>query len=281
LIQRAVARFEILQNPKPLVGNTVESNFMFEEYPKVKYHWTKKEVTVKDVNAELALGGGWADTPADFAPYRGPHVASVDQDAVTKWADDWRGDTLTPEVRRKIRAQLLRADAAFWEAPEKESADWAAMRLAFDGIAKVLFEAGILTGEDLESVIPTLVWDSAIAGGWYRLASHSPKNIYPERLGHYFVWRDETKNWNALFRAEQGRWRAELLDNPLEARLDQEPSMPMPSRGSTGDSGVGEPRVNQERGAHGVNREILDFTSEAGRISAVKGYVDFWAAQTG
>jgi hypothetical protein len=85
----------------------------------------------------------------------------------------------------------LEAHAAFWKAPERTSAAVDSMRLAFDGIAKVLLEAEILTEQLLESDIPLLVWDSAIAGGWWHLASEERKDIFPERLGHYWVWRDD------------------------------------------------------------------------------------------
>src|SRR5258708_7572817 len=64
-----------------------------------------------------------------------------------------------------------------------------AMEHAFNGIANVLLDAGKLTEQLLESDIPALVWDSAIAGGWWRLASETPKRIFPEQIGHYSVWR--------------------------------------------------------------------------------------------
>ena len=36
------------------------------DYPKWKYHATKPPVTVANREAEIALGKGWADTPAAF-----------------------------------------------------------------------------------------------------------------------------------------------------------------------------------------------------------------------
>ncbi|HEV1286051.1 MAG TPA: hypothetical protein VNU44_12085 [Bryobacteraceae bacterium] len=179
----------------------------------MKYHWVKKEIIVKSADEESALGGGWGDL-ADVAPYRTPRVAPVDQQQLTKWVDRWQVAGLTGEHRRRIEAQLLRADSAFWSAPENASADLAAMQLVFDGVAKVLFDAGILTRKNLQEEISILPWDTAIAGGWYRFASEVAKNIFPERLGHYFVWRDAEKDWSAQFRAERGKWLAELLDKP-------------------------------------------------------------------
>jgi hypothetical protein len=85
------------------------------------------------------------------------------------------------------------------------------MRIALDGIAGVLFESGILTEQLLENDMPEFVWNSAIAGGWWRFASETPRDIFPERLGHYWVWRDESRDWQGLFRAETAEWQARLL----------------------------------------------------------------------
>jgi hypothetical protein len=64
----------------------------------------------------------------------------------------------------------------------------------------VLFAAGILTENLLRNEIPQLVWDSAIAAGWWRCASETSQNIFPERVGHYWVWRDDRTDWQQLFR---------------------------------------------------------------------------------
>ena len=80
---------------------------------------------------------------------------------------------LSSDHLRKISAQLLIADATFWKSPDTDSADPISMKLAFDGVAKVLFDAGILTEPILSGEIPVLAWDAAIAGGWYRFASET------------------------------------------------------------------------------------------------------------
>jgi hypothetical protein len=111
------------------------------------------------------------------------------------------------------------------------------MRLAFDGVAQVLFDVRILTEQLLRGEIPALIWDSAIAGGWYRFASETPARIFPERLGHYHVWRDETKDWKAFFRVETVEWLAQLLEvspdlvSASEAN-DPQASPTLPSEGS-------------------------------------------------
>jgi hypothetical protein len=148
------------------LGPEWSETYIHQEYPKAKYHWTGKTVTVKSLDEEVALGGGWADSPSAFDPYIGPRPARTNQQDPTKWVDDWPVSGLSAEHRTKIKAQLLRADAAFWASPESTVADLTSMKLAFDGIAKVLFEAGILTERLLQDEIPALVWDSAMAGGW-------------------------------------------------------------------------------------------------------------------
>src|SRR5207253_2451885 len=114
--------------------------------------------------------------------------------------------------RDKIKAQLLRAHAAFWNSPNASDADTKAMRIAFDGVAHVLFDAGLLSQELLANEIPQLVWDSAIAGGWWCLASETYQDMFPEKLGHYWVWRDDSRDWSLLFTVEAAEWRAKLLE---------------------------------------------------------------------
>ena len=192
--------------------------YIHQEYPKVRYHWSGKEITVQTADEEARLGGGWADTPAAFAPYKGPRTAGVEHHP-ERWVDEWPISGLSPEHKKRIKAQLWRADSEFWKSPDAPSADSAAMRLAFDGVANVLFSAGVLTEQLLRDEIPLLVWDSAIAAGWWRLASETPQDMFREQLGHYWVWREEGKDWQGIFRSETGRWRAQLLEHsvPIES----------------------------------------------------------------
>lgn len=118
---------------------------------------------------------------------------------------------LLSEHRKKIEAQLLRADGAFEKSLDADSAAVTSMRQAFDGIARVLAEAGILTEDLLRKDVPLLVWDSAIAAGWWRLASETSQDIFPEHIGHYWAWRDDSRDWSELFRAQAGEWEATLL----------------------------------------------------------------------
>jgi len=119
-------------------------------------------VTVKNSDEEAALGGGWADTPAAFNPYKGARRARTEDQDPVKWLDEWSVPGLLPEHRRNIKAQLLRADGVFDRSLDSDSTVLA-MRQAFDGIARVLFEAGILTEDLLRKDVRQFVWDSAIA----------------------------------------------------------------------------------------------------------------------
>lgn len=59
---------------------------------------------------------------------------------------------------------------------------------------------GAHTDALLRQQIPELVWDSAIAAGWWRADSETPLDIFPEKLGRYWVWRDERAD--GLFETE-------------------------------------------------------------------------------
>ena len=207
--------------------------YIHQNYPAWRYHWTKKELVVKNAEEDAALGGGWTGVPGDFTPYKGPRPPRSDEADPLRWADSWPFPGLSAALRSRIKAQVLRADAAFWTALDDEGAVQIALKLACNGIAKLLFEAGVLTEQLLKNEIPALVWDSAVAGGWYRFASESPARIFPEQLGHYYVWRDETKDWKGLFRAETAHWMAMLIeasaDVPTPPAPPEDPSPSQPS----------------------------------------------------
>src|ERR1022692_943731 len=111
-------------------------------YPKMKYHWIQNPVIVNNADEGTALGGGWADTPAAFAPYRGPRPPRTAGQKAIKWVDDWPVPAVMSDHRQGIKIELLRADVAFWKSPDTPDAHHTAMRLAFEGVAMVLFAAG-------------------------------------------------------------------------------------------------------------------------------------------
>jgi len=184
---------------------------IYQEYPKCKYHWNGKSVIVKGSEEERALGGGWADSPL-FEAYKDPAKVRPKNPAPVKWVDQWP-PFKSPEQEKRIQAEVLKAHAIFWKLPDYPSATARSMRQAFDRVAGVLFESGLLTESWLHDDLPGLVWDSAVAGGWWHLASETPQDHFPEKRGHYWVWLDESYDWLNLFRAEIAEWTAKLLES--------------------------------------------------------------------
>jgi hypothetical protein len=202
------------------------------EYPKVKYHWSGQEVTVQNAEAEATLGGGWANSPSEFEAYRGPRGSHTEggEDSC-KWLEEWSVPGLSSAYRRKIKAHLLRADGVFERSPaaDPESAALLCMRQVFEGVAEVLLDAGLLTGDLLRKQIPELVWDSAIAGGWWRRASETPQDIFSEQHGHYWIWREDNREARELFRAETRECEARLLESEGEEAPVVSPSPLIPA----------------------------------------------------
>jgi len=210
------------------LGPEWSETYMYQEYPKCKYHWSGKTVTVKNRDEEVALGGGWSSLPGAFDPYKEPAQVRPKDPNPLKWIDRWAPTLQPPESRRKLMAALLKAHAAFWKLPEYPSATVDSIRQAFNGIAQVLFDAGLLTEEVLKNDVTDLVWDSAVAGGWWHLASETQQDIFPQQSGHYWVWFDESHDWPALFRGLTAEWTAKLLESSqaapaASARKSEEP----------------------------------------------------------
>jgi hypothetical protein len=196
------------------------------DFPRCVFHCSGKIVTVKNPEEEAALGGGWARHPADFIPYQGPRRVEAGHDPC-RWVDVWRVEGLSESDRPKIKAELLRAHAVFWKAPDALHADAQAMSLAFHGVARILSDAGILNKQHLEEDIPELVWDAAIAGAWWRFASETHQGMFPTKQGHYWVYRDDGRDWNHLFVLEAIEWHARLLEAPAHVT---DPTEPLKSR---------------------------------------------------
>ena len=182
-----------------------------QRYPAWRYHYTGKEVKVNSAAEDEALGGGWAEGPWDLKRYQGPRQASPEHDP-KKWVDEWNVPGLSADQRKAIKAALWKAHSAFWDSPNTPNADVEAMKLAFDRIAQILFDAGLLNDHVLAKDLPPFVWDSAIAGGWWRFASEARTSMFRERLGRYWVWRDDSRNWDLLFVAKTALWQAKLLE---------------------------------------------------------------------
>ena len=270
------------------LGPEWSREYIHQNYPRVKYHWNKKPITVKDSDEEAALGGGWASTPGAFEAYKGARPARTGEQDPVKWLDEWSVPGLSSEHQKKIKAQLLLADATFARSRDLDSAALASMRQAFDGIAKVAFEAGILSEDLLRKDIPQLVWDSAIAGGWWRFGSETRQDIFPEQLGHYWVWRDDSRDWKGLFRAEAGEWGARLLEAPsremraVPASVPSDPPGPqafsqLPERPPDKDHFLAtEASVSTQAANSAPSEECRHSISDSPRIDAIVAYTKSW-----
>jgi hypothetical protein len=225
--------------------------YIHQEYPKIKYHWSGKTVTVKTLDEEVGLGGGWADSPSAFEPYLGQRPVRTEDQDPTKWLPDWSVPGLTAEQRRKINAVLLRADATFDRSPNADTGAMIAMRQAFDAIAQVLFDSGILTEQVLQMDLPRLIWESAICACWWRFASESRNPTFPERMGRYWIWRSNSAEAQSLFLAETREWRAALLDAGIETPKVVHPAIVAVGQESTplsGERGEGPSDPPSKRG---------------------------------
>jgi hypothetical protein len=132
---------------------------------------------------------------------------------ITKAVDEWSLTGLSGDQRKRIKAQILKADAEYWKASvDDDSADVRALRLAFDGITAVLFDAGILTPELLENGVPELAWISGTAGNW----------------GPYVrgPWRDWGQQHPGFFRTNISQWLGMLLERSVD-RIPTTPPPPM------------------------------------------------------
>jgi|HubBroStandDraft_6_1064221.scaffolds.fasta_scaffold08580_3 hypothetical protein len=60
------------------------SDYLYQTYPRVKYHPKHPPKTVQNNEEEKALGSGWYDTPNDF-PKPSRAVTYLDTDAKAWW----------------------------------------------------------------------------------------------------------------------------------------------------------------------------------------------------
>jgi len=226
-VVRFVHRYHPLEPPKYLseqdaakLGPEWSQKYIDQNFPKWKHHWTQGGKIVNNAEEEAALGGGWADTATAFEPYRRRWPRSEQQDP-TRWVDTLQIAGLSSAVKDKMKAPLRRADATFWNAPDSEGADRIAMKAAFAGVAKLLFGAGLLTTDILQKDLPIMVWEAAIAAGWYRFAAESPSTIFPEKIGRYHVWCDPNGDWSNLFHVETQEWLARLMEHSTSSQQEE------------------------------------------------------------
>lgn len=178
---------------------------MYQEYPKCKYHRTGKTVTVKDKEEEAELGEGWASSPA------GPFGLPEDSDPC-RWlfADEIRG--LPLDARKRIGAALWEAHAFIHEssADSGTEARRSSLKKAFDLFAQEYFSAGLLTKSLMNSVLPILVYDAAVSGGWETGAGTRNRRCTLQ-FGRYWVPAEVPGLLKSLFQPQIFKWEAKLM----------------------------------------------------------------------
>ena len=210
--------------------------YTHQSYPKMKYHWDKAQVTVKDAAEDAALEQGWANNPAAFHwdNFKDRVWTQQHPDPV-RWSEGWPGTNLSSQTRDSVRAKLLKAHSRFLELsptdpvpvrtgqtirpfgapPASVTAHLEAMKFAFAGIAGVLHERGILTMNHLRVEIPILVSDTAVAAAWWpRPASEAQTGVYTEQFGHYWFWGGYNQSLviEKILEAVATEWTGTLLE---------------------------------------------------------------------
>jgi hypothetical protein len=112
-----------------------------------------------------------------------------------------------------MKSELLKAHAIFYRNPAGDHyPEIRPMQAAFAGIARVLFDAGILTVELLKNELGLLVLESAISGGWWHAPIDTREEIFPGHYGHREEWNQLCEQWHGMFAAETAEWHSRLLE---------------------------------------------------------------------
>jgi hypothetical protein len=141
---------------------------------------------------------------------------STGSDDPTKWVDDWPISGLSSNHRKQIRVELLKAQVAFRRAnPHDTYRYMGPMRMAFDGVARVLFEAQVLTEDVMRNELGLLILESAIAGNWWYAPNDKREEIFPSHFGHREEWEKLLRNLPELFAAEFADWQSKILEREI------------------------------------------------------------------
>jgi hypothetical protein len=148
----------------------------------------------------------------------------------THWVDEWPIPELSADDRKRIKAALLAAHAVFLRADIRQGFSFiASMEQAFGGIAKVLFDAGLLNDNFLGGQLRFLIVESAVRFGWVTVPKDEPLvEAFPGYFGHASSWLDFNSRFQVVFGAEVAEWRAKLLEREVEDARVRRPSQSLP-----------------------------------------------------
>lgn len=189
---------EIIQKADLMIRKLVTGESLEEQkdFPKWRFHWQWDPIVVNTRDEELALGRGWGDSRHDFDEFRNRAYRAARQEDwppfeadPIRWVDDWHVTGLTPALANEIKARILSAHSSYRRRPvgDCRKAALRAMSAAFTGVSEALFDSGILTKHLLDADVPVLIWDSAVAGGWWPWASDDDRNIFRRKIGQSAV----------------------------------------------------------------------------------------------
>lgn len=178
--------------------------YVYQPYPRQKYHRSGKTAIVNDAEAEAALGEGWRGSPND------PFVLPPGSDPL-RWFDSGLPG-LAPDAVARIQAGLVNAhaDVVSSRGEEGTRVRQESMQKAFDLFAKEFLDAGLLTELMMVQTIPQYVYDAAVSGGWETGAIEKNSGCTLP-FGHHWVPEHVPSRLRELFEVQVLRWQAKVL----------------------------------------------------------------------
>ncbi|WP_158820016.1 hypothetical protein [Granulicella sp. S156] len=155
----------------------------------------------------------------------------------TIWVDEWPLAELSSVDRLRIKSQIYKGHAIAVRHTRKNARVVLieAMSKTFDGVARVLFDSGLLTKELLEGPVRLLILEAAMEGKWFDRYSYEPTELYafdetnafvggrpdifPGYPGPHIAWHTFTENTHSeffnmkIFEWGTAYWNSRLLDS--------------------------------------------------------------------
>lgn len=137
----------------------------------------------------------------------------------TDWVDEWPIPGLSDSDRKRIKAVLLKAHAAYLRSGAPEGGGFIEpMEESFDGIARVLFDANLLSDAFLGGPLRVLIIEFALRAKWLigpvisGKLQQNPIEAFPGYWAHPGPWIAFNSSFKFVFGAPLADWRARLLE---------------------------------------------------------------------
>jgi hypothetical protein len=136
----------------------------------------------------------------------------------TQWVDEWPIPGLSDSDRKRIKAVLLKAHARYLRQPIDPYGFIEPMEQAYDGIAGILFEAGILDDVLLGGPLRFLIVEFAVRAQWMASPlNQGLREVFPGYWGRPGPWIAFNSQYQAVFGAQLAEWRARLLERDADS----------------------------------------------------------------